>query len=120
MLTGALNQHLDLQRFEVLYICGRSRAAWTARSPPQVRRANTLLQLMTVLDESCHSLLIIEHDPLLYMDAEENGGVYLAGHEGGGQGEGQRLRCGLLPRAVEKRRMKQARPPWRPSDGPQL
>ncbi len=26
---------------------------------------------MTILEESCHTLLILEHDPLLYEDARE-------------------------------------------------
>ncbi len=75
MLIGALNQHLDLQRFEVLYICGNYSRVLSSLdrrfTSLQVRRAFTVFQLMTVLEESCHSLLIIEHDPLLYQDAEE-------------------------------------------------
>ena len=75
MLIGALNQHLDLQRFEVLYICGNYSRVLSSLdrrfTSLQVRRAFTVFQLMTVLEESCHSLLIIEHDPILYQDAEE-------------------------------------------------
>ena len=36
-----------------------------------IRRANTLFQLMTILKENHHSFLIVEHDPLLYEDAGE-------------------------------------------------
>jgi hypothetical protein len=36
-----------------------------------VRRAFTCFQLMTILEENHHSFLIIEHDPMLYEDAEE-------------------------------------------------
>ena len=42
-----------------------------------VRRANTLFQLMTILEENHHSFLIVEHDPLLYEDSQEMVG-YLA------------------------------------------
>ncbi|MGB7572059.1 MAG: hypothetical protein WBL87_09925 [Methanothrix sp.] len=75
MLIGALNQNLDLQRFEVLYICGNYSRVLSSLdrrfTSLQVRRAFTVFQLMTVLEDSHHSLLIIEHDPLLYQDAEE-------------------------------------------------
>ena len=36
-----------------------------------VRRAFTVFQLMTIPEEKHHSFLIVEHDPLLYEDAEE-------------------------------------------------
>ena len=36
-----------------------------------VRRAFTVFQLMTILEENHHSFLIVEHDPLLYEDARE-------------------------------------------------
>ena len=75
MLTAALNRHLELQRFEVLFVCGNYSRVLSSLdrrfTTLQVRRAFTVFQLMTVLEESCHSLLIIEHDPLLYQDAEE-------------------------------------------------
>ena len=75
MLIAALNRHLELQRFEVLYICGNCSRVLSSLdrrfTTLQIRRAFTVFQLMTVLEESHHSLLIIEHDPLLYQDAEE-------------------------------------------------
>ena len=75
MLMRALNDHLDLQRFEVLFICGnfsRILSGLDRRfASLQVRRAFTVFQLMAVLEDSRHTLLIIEHDPLLYEDAEE-------------------------------------------------
>ena len=37
----------------------------------EVRRAFTVFQLMTILEENHHSFLIVEHDPLLYEDAGE-------------------------------------------------
>ena len=36
-----------------------------------MRRANTLFQLMTILEENHHSFLIVEHDSLLYEDSQE-------------------------------------------------
>ncbi len=36
-----------------------------------MRRAFTVFQLMTILEENHHSFLIVEHDPLLYEDAGE-------------------------------------------------
>ena len=36
-----------------------------------MRRAFTVFQLMTILEENQHTLLILEHDPLLYEDARE-------------------------------------------------
>jgi hypothetical protein len=36
-----------------------------------VRQANTLFQLMTLLEENRYIFLIVEHGPLLYEDAEE-------------------------------------------------
>ena len=37
----------------------------------EIRRAFTVFQLMTILEEARHTLIIIEHDPLLYEDAGE-------------------------------------------------
>ena len=37
----------------------------------EVRRAFTVFQMMTVLEDNRHTLMILEHDPLLYEDAEE-------------------------------------------------
>jgi hypothetical protein len=37
----------------------------------EIRRGFTIFQLMTILEEAHHSLIIIEHDPMLYEDAQE-------------------------------------------------
>ena len=37
----------------------------------EIRRAFTVFQLMTILEEARHTRIIIEHDPLLYEDAAE-------------------------------------------------
>jgi hypothetical protein len=34
-------------------------------------RLHTTFQLMTILEEANHSLIIIEHDPILYEDSQE-------------------------------------------------
>jgi DNA polymerase I len=68
MLVEALNSHLNLQRFEVLYVCGnysRILSGLDRRfTALEVRRAFTAFQLMTILEENRHTLLILEHDPL--------------------------------------------------------
>jgi hypothetical protein len=35
----------------------------------EIRRAFTVLQLVTILEEAHHSLIVIEHDPLLNDEA---------------------------------------------------
>jgi hypothetical protein len=37
----------------------------------EIRRGFTTFQLMTILGEAYHSLIIIEHDPILYEDSQE-------------------------------------------------
>ena len=75
MLVDALNSHLELQRYKILFICGNySRILGRLDrnfTELEVRRAFTSFQLMTILEENHHSFLIIEHDPMLYEDAKE-------------------------------------------------
>jgi hypothetical protein len=70
MLIEALNSHLDLQRYKILYIGGnysRILSRLDRRfTELEIRRAFTSSQLMTILEENHHSFLIVEHDPLLY------------------------------------------------------
>jgi len=40
-------------------------------SSPELPRAFTVFQLMTIMEENHHSFLIVEHDPLLYKDSWE-------------------------------------------------
>jgi hypothetical protein len=74
MFAKALNRNLDLQRFKVLYICGNYSSVLCRLDRRfqdlEIRRAFTIFQLMTILEEARHSLIIIEHDPLLYEDAQ--------------------------------------------------
>ncbi len=76
MLVEALNSHLNLQRYKVLYVCGNysrilSRLDRNNTSLEEERRAFTSFQLITILEENHHSFLIVEHDPMLYEDAGE-------------------------------------------------
>jgi hypothetical protein len=72
LLAGALNSHLELQRYKILFISGRSSSRLNRNiTELEVRRAFTVFQLMTILEENHHSFLIVEHDPLLYEDAGE-------------------------------------------------
>jgi DNA polymerase I len=71
----ALNRNLDLQRFKVLYVCGNHSSVLSLLDRRfedlEIRRAFTVFQLMTILEEAHHSLILVEHDPLLYEDARE-------------------------------------------------
>jgi len=75
LLTSALNSHLNLQRYKILFICGNYSRILSHLdrnfTELEVRRAFTSFQLMTILEENRHSFLIVEHDPLLYEDAKE-------------------------------------------------
>jgi protein-arginine kinase len=73
MFAKTLNRNLNLQRFKVLYICGNYSSVLSRLDRRfqdlEIRRAFTVFQLMTILEEARHSLVIIEH-PLLYEDAQ--------------------------------------------------
>jgi hypothetical protein len=75
LLAGALNSHLELQRYKILFISGNYSRILNRLNRNftelEVRRAFTVFQLMTILEENHHSFLIVEHDPLLYEDAGE-------------------------------------------------
>jgi len=70
-----LNLNLDPGKFSVLYVCGNYSAVLTRIhrrfGDLNIRRAFTVFQLMTILEEAYHSLIFIEHDPLIYEDAAE-------------------------------------------------
>jgi hypothetical protein len=71
----ALNHNLNLQRFKVLYICGNYSGILSKLDRKftdlEIRRSFTVFQLMTVLEEARHSIIIVEHDPMLYEDTAE-------------------------------------------------
>ncbi len=75
MFIQALNRNLNLQRFKVLYVTGNNSAILCGLDRRfealEIRRGFTVFQLMTILEDAHHSLILIEHDPLLYEDARE-------------------------------------------------
>ena len=81
LMAGSINSHPELQRYKILFISGNHSRILSCLSrninEGDVRRANTLFQFMTILEENHHSFLIVEHDPLLYEDSQEMVG-YLA------------------------------------------
>ncbi|VVB68983.1 Uncharacterised protein [uncultured archaeon] len=77
MLVEALNSHLELQRYKILFISGNYSRILSRLdrnfTELEIRRAFTSFQLMTILEENLHSFLIVEHDPMLYEDAGSTG-----------------------------------------------
>jgi hypothetical protein len=75
MLIQALNKNLNLQRYKVLYVSGNYSGILSKLdrrfTELEVRRGFTVFQLMTILEEAHHSLIIVEHDAMLYEDAAE-------------------------------------------------
>lgn len=75
MFIQALNRNLNLQRFKVLFVTGNYSAILSKLDRRfealEIRRGFTVFQLMTILEEAHHSIIIIEHDPMLYEDAAE-------------------------------------------------
>jgi hypothetical protein len=75
MLVEALNSHINLQRYKVLYVSGNYSRILSQLNRNftelEIRRAFTSFQLMTILEENHHTFLIVEHDPMLYEDADE-------------------------------------------------
>ena len=75
MFIQALNRNLDLQRFKVLYVSGNYSGILSKLdrrfTELEVRRGFTVFQLMTILEEAHHSLIVVEHDPMLFEDAAE-------------------------------------------------
>jgi hypothetical protein len=75
MFIQALNRNLNMQRFRILYVSGNYSAILSRLDRRfedlEIRRGFTVFQLMTILEEAYHSLILVEHDPLLYEDAAE-------------------------------------------------
>jgi hypothetical protein len=68
-----LNRNLNLQRFKVLFVTGNYSGILSRLhrrfTELEIRRGFTTFQLMTILEEACHSLIIVEPDLLLYEDS---------------------------------------------------
>jgi DNA polymerase I len=74
VILSALNTAPDLQRFLFLFVCGNysrllSRIQRTSANF-EIRRPFTADQLLTVLKESGHTVVFIEHDPTLFDGAD--------------------------------------------------
>jgi hypothetical protein len=74
-LIQVLNKNLNLQRFKVLYVAGNYSGILSMLdrrfTELKIRRGFTIFQLMTILEEAYHSLIIVERGPMLYDDAAE-------------------------------------------------
>jgi DNA polymerase I len=70
LVLSGLNDNPVLSRFLFLFICGnysRLLSGINRRSVSiEVRRAFTAFQLLTILRESYHTIVFVEHDPGLY------------------------------------------------------
>ncbi|MDD4136488.1 MAG: hypothetical protein PHT99_01155 [Methanoregula sp.] len=73
-ILSALNSNKDLQRFLFLYVSGNYSRILSGISRTsgnfEVRRPFTADQLLTVIHESGHTILFVEHDPTLFDGAE--------------------------------------------------
>ncbi|MDP2796113.1 MAG: hypothetical protein Q8N94_01210 [Methanoregula sp.] len=73
-ILSALNSNADLQRFLFLYVCGNYSRILSGISRTsnnfEVRRPFTADQLLTVIHESSHTIVFVEHDPTLFDGAE--------------------------------------------------
>jgi len=67
LFIQALNRNLDLQRYKVLYVCGTHSGILSKLD----RRFQELDIRRAILEETRHSIILVEHDPLLYEDAAE-------------------------------------------------
>ncbi len=79
-VTGALNANLELQRFMFLYVCGNFSRIMSGVNRNsvnfEIRRAFTAFQLLTILSEAYHTVILVEHDPDLYEGTDQ--GMMLA------------------------------------------
>jgi hypothetical protein len=68
-----LNRNLNLQRYKVLFVIGNYSGLLSRLHRRSHGTGNqesfTTIQLMTILEEVHHSLIIIEQDPILYEDS---------------------------------------------------
>jgi hypothetical protein len=74
VILSALDTNPDLGRFLTLFVCGNysrilSRLSRTS-SNFEIRRPFTADQLLTAVKEASHTVLIIEHDPTIFDDAD--------------------------------------------------
>lgn len=74
VLISAINENADLQRFLFLFVSGNySRilpGIHRTSKNFEVRRAFTAAQLLTVIREAAHTVVLVEHDPTLFDEAK--------------------------------------------------
>lgn len=75
MMVSAINSNADLQRFLFLYIGGNYSRVLSGihrdSTNFEIRRAFTAHQLLSVLREASHTIVLVEHDPTLFEGAEK-------------------------------------------------
>ncbi len=73
LITAAINTNRELQRFMFLLVSGNYSRLMSGIGRTsgnfEVRRAFTAFQLLTILNESYHTIVLVEHDPTLYEGA---------------------------------------------------
>jgi len=76
MIVAALNTRKDLRRFMFLFVSGNYSRLMSdinrSSANFEVRRAFTVFQLLTILNESYHTIVLVEHDPTLYEGIEKS------------------------------------------------
>ncbi len=74
-IISFINNNLDLQRYLFLFVGGNYSRILSGIHRTvtrfEVQRAFTAHQLFTILTESAHTMILIEHDPTLYDQAGE-------------------------------------------------
>jgi hypothetical protein len=75
LVLAGLNDNPVLSRFLFLFICGNYSRLLSGINRGsvsiEIRRAFTAFQLLTILRESYHTIVFVEHDPGLYEGAGE-------------------------------------------------
>jgi len=75
VMVSAINSNADLQRFLFLYIGGNYSRVLSGihrgSTNFEIRRAFTAHQLLSVLREASHTIVLVEHDPTLFEGAEK-------------------------------------------------
>ena len=74
-IITALNQNKELQRFMFLYVGGNYSRILTHLHRTvnfEVRRGFTAYQIVTILSEAYHTVILVEHDPTMYATEERN------------------------------------------------
>jgi len=75
LFLAGLNDNPVIERYTTIFISGNFSRILNGINRTsgnfEVRRAFTVHQLLTILQEEYHSIIIVEHDPTLYDDAGE-------------------------------------------------